>query len=101
MVVLFGILGFLVGKEKFLELSGYTVAVVCWFSLIALLVDLVFRRRKLSVVRAYDRLAYLAIDRATGGEIPVDDVRTLLYISSENPSIEVSVSAAFLPAVFI
>ena len=98
--MLFGTLGLLVGKGKFLELSGYTVTVVCWFSLIAFLVDFVFRQRQLRVVRGYDQLADIVIDHVKGKDIP-DRVRPLLHISGEDSTIEIPIRDIVFPAALI
>ena len=101
MVVLFATLGLLVGREKPFELSGYTVTVVCWFSLIALLVDFAFRRNQLRVVRAYDQLADIVIDKTTGKEISIAGVRQFLHISGEDSKIRIPLRDIVLPAVLI
>ena len=83
LVVLAGALGFFVTKNSPLTLTYEMLAIVLWFSMIAWVIDIDFRRRQLRVVKAYNELVSYAIENLPDGEGLNNIKLKLFHISGE------------------
>lgn len=61
LVVLAGTLGFFVTEGSQITLTYEIIIIILWFSLVAWLIDINFRRRQLRVVKAYNDLVSSSI----------------------------------------
>jgi len=106
LAVLAGALGFFVTDKSSLALTSDILIVIFWFSLVAWIIDINFRRRQLRVVKAYNELVSSAIKNLPDGEGPGHIEATLLHISGERlgeTEIEqdIRLSQCLMPSVFV
>ena len=83
LVALAGALGFFVTKGSVLILTYEMLAIVLWFSMVAWIIDINFRRRQLRVVKAYNELVSSAVKNLPEGERANNIKIELLHISGE------------------
>jgi hypothetical protein len=106
LVVLAGTLGFFVTEGSPLPLTYEMLAIVLWFSLVAWIIDINFRRRQLRVVKAYNELVSSAIENLPEGE-GVNNIKVeLLHISGEQledieENKDIPLRKCLLPSMFI
>ena len=106
LIVLAGALGFFVTKGSPLTLTDEMLLIVLWFSMVAWIVDINFRRRQLRVVKAYNELVSSAIKNLPEGE-GLDNIdEELLHISGEQledvkPSKDVPIRKCLMPSMLI
>ena len=107
LVVLAGTLGFFVTKEDTLTITNDILIVILWFSLVALIIDISFRRRQLRVVKAYNDLVSSAIRNIPEASEGLQHIeKKLFHISGENLKeskigADVPVRQCLMPSVFI
>ena len=106
LVVLAGTLGFFVTKESTLHLTPAILIVVLWFSLVAWIIDITYRRRQLRVVKAYNELVSSAIKNLPKEEGLKHIAVTLFHISGENfkdgdIGKDIPIRKCLMPSVFI
>jgi MFS superfamily sulfate permease-like transporter len=106
LVVLAGTLGFFVTKESTLKLTPDILIVILWFSLVAWIIDINFRRRQLRVVTAYNELISSAIKNIPETEGPNNVAVELFHISGEKlESSEINqdipIRKCLIPSIFI
>ena len=109
MLVLYGTLGFAISKGQALQLSVQIVTLVCWFSLLAFLVDLAFRQRQLRVVQAYNRLVDAMLPKMNDKRPNLSSLGELLHIvgektlsmSGESEKRDIPIRECLYPAILI
>jgi Flp pilus assembly protein TadB len=83
MLVLAGTLGFFVTEGHALLLNAKILFIIHWFSLVAWMVDINYRRRQLRVVKAYNELISAALNNLSHSESGQTIDEELFYISGE------------------
>lgn len=106
LVVLAGTLGFFVTKENPLSLTRDMLIVILWFSLVAWIIDINFRRRQLRVVNAYNELISSTIKNLPEEEGLKNIGLKLFYISGErledtDTNKDVPIQKCLIPSIFI
>lgn len=106
LVVLAGALGFFVTKGSPLTLTYEMLAIILWFSMVAWMIDINFRRRQLRVVKAYNELVSSVIKNLPEGEGVNNINEELLHISGEQledvkPNKDVPIQKCLMPSMFI
>lgn len=106
LIVLAGALGFFVTKASPLTLTYEMLAIILWFSMVAWIIDINFRRRQLRVVKAYNELISSAIKNLPEGEGVNNINEELLHISGEQledvkPNKDVPIRKCLMPSLFI
>lgn len=106
LVVLAGTLGFFVSKGTSLELTPEIITIIIWFSLVAWLIDINFRRRQLRVVKAYNDLVSSSIKNLPDEEGPVNINEQLFHISGEfleniKKKDDIPIKKCLVPSFFI
>jgi len=84
LLVLSGTLGFFVSKGTSIKLTPEILSIILWFSLVAWIIDINFRRRQLRVVKAYNELISSSIKNLPENEKPGNINGELFHISGEN-----------------
>jgi hypothetical protein len=106
LVVLAGALGFFVTKGSPLTLTYEMLAIVLWFSMVAWIIDINFRRRQLRVVKAYNELVSSAVENLPEGE-GINNIKIeLLHISGEQledveENKDIPIQKCLMPSMFI
>ena len=106
LVVLAGTLGFFVTKGSDLILTAELLAIIIWFSFVAWIVDIAFRRRQLRVVKAYNDLVAAAIKNMPEDEGLGNIETNLFYFSGERLEVtgldkDISISMCLFPSSLI
>lgn len=106
LVVLAGTLGFFVAKEDTLKLTFDILIIILWFSLVAWVIDINFRRRQLRVVKAYNDLISSTIKNLPEEEGLNNITPELFHISGEkleNGEIDkdIPLRKCLIPSIFI
>ena len=106
LVVLAGALGFFVTKGSPLTLTYEMLAIILWFSLVAWVIDISFRRRQLRVVKAYNELLSSAIKNLPEEEGLKNIEVKLFHISGEKQedidiNKDVPIWKCLMPSMFI
>lgn len=107
LVVLAGTLGFFVTKNSVLTLTQDILIIILWFSLVAWIIDINFRRRQLRVVRAYNEMVSSAIKNIPGEKEGLENIAVeLFHISGERleksgTTEDVPIRKCLIPSIFI
>lgn len=106
LVVLAGTLGFFVSNGNLLILTREILIIILWFSLVAWIIDINFRRRQLRVVRAYNDLISSALKNLPDEEGPNNIKEELFHISGESLQeadigTDIPIQKCLLPSIFI
>jgi len=106
LIVLAGTLGLFVTKGSPLTLTREILIVILWFSLVAWVIDISFRRRQLRVVKAYNELLSSAIKNLPEEEGLKHIEVELFHISGErledaDKDKDVPIQKCLIPSIFI
>ena len=106
LVVLAGVLGFFVTEGSPLTLTYEILAIILWFSTVAWIIDITFRKRQLQVVKAYNELISSTIKNLPEGEGPNNIKVELFHISGEmlediGVNEDVPIWKCLMPSLFI
>ena len=105
LVVLAATLGFFVSEGSSLKLTSDIVVIIIWFSVVAWMIDINFRRRQLRVTRAYNELISSAFAMLPDDGLDNIDVE-LFHISGERLKLtgtddDIPMWICLFPSIFI